>query len=115
MGTVHRSLRVTASRMLYVVTFIAVMFGGSMLAHPASDTTPAPALTSTVNVDYQAAMQSQIDTISHLRHCVPVALWPKHQIPAAMILQKDSTYTVTSTAWTYPGPAGYWTRALCSK
>jgi hypothetical protein len=97
----------------YITVFVAVSFGASMVAHPAADTTPAPALT-TVNVDYQAAMQSQINTISHLRHCVPVAAWPKHTIPAGMILQKADSYTVTSVVWTYPAPAGYWTRALCS-
>jgi glucan biosynthesis protein len=108
------SIRRVAASIAYVVTFVVVMFAGSMIAHPAANTTPAPALT-TASVNYEAAMQSQISSISGLRHCVPVAAWPKHHIPAAMILQKADSYTVTSTVWTYPAPAGYWTRALCSK
>ena len=47
------------------------------------------------------------------RGCVTPRTWPRHTIPAAMILDRGGRVRVA--AWTYPAPAGETTMRLCAR
>lgn len=68
--------------------------------------------------DRQAALDDQLAAAMTRLHCTPPQLWKAAHprgLPAAMVLKRDRTFTLTTVAWTYPAPSGYWTVALCAK
>jgi hypothetical protein len=79
--------------------------------------TSRPAAVTTVT-DRQAALDDQLAAEMTRLRCTPPQLWKAAHprgLPAAMILKRDRTFTLTTVAWTYPAPSGYWTVALCAK
>lgn len=68
--------------------------------------------------DQQAALDDQLAAIMTRLRCTPPQLWKAthpRALPASVVLKQDRTFTLTTVAWTYPAPSGYWTLALCAK
>jgi hypothetical protein len=83
-----------------------------------ADVTLAQPPSSTSVTDRQAALDDQLAAVMTRLRCTPPQLWKAthaRTLPASMVLKRDRTFTLTTVAWTYPAPAGYWTMALCAK
>jgi hypothetical protein len=66
----------------------------------------------------QAVMDDELAATMTRLGCVAPALWRVTHpgaLPASMILSASGSYTLITTAWTYPVPVHMWTLALCAK